>query len=125
MYYRLQGNPAQAFGVIGVKGRERGQRLCAGGASKAGHAIMRQTRHTWRAIAGLLCPGALLGLAACSSTAQASQGAQAATQPVKQYTPSGPISSARCDGKKSREAYLFPLLANVPFPALVEGVAHT
>jgi hypothetical protein len=86
---------------------------------------MRQTRHTWRALAGLLCLGALLGLTACGSTAQASQGAQAATQPVKQYTPSGPISTARCDGKKPKEAYLFPLLANVPFPALVEGVAHT
>jgi len=96
-----------------------------GRASKAGYVIMWQMRHTWRALAGLLCLGALLGLAACGSTAQASQGAQAATQPVKQFTPSGPISSARCDGKKSKEAYLYPALANVPFPALVEGVAHT
>jgi hypothetical protein len=44
---------------------------------------------------------------------------------VKQFTPSGQISSARCDGKKANEDYLTPKLANVPFPALVEGVAHT
>jgi hypothetical protein len=80
---------------------------------------MRQMRHT---LAGLLCLGALLGLAACGSTAHASQ---AATQPVKQFTPSGPISSARCDGKQAKEAYLFPTLTNVPFPMLVEGVTHT
>ena len=97
-------------------------RCVAGRALKAGHVIMRQTRHTRRTLAGLFCLGALLGLAACGSSARASQ---AATQPVKQFTPSGPISSARCDGKQPKEAYLFPTLANVPFPALVEGVAHT
>ena len=66
-----------------------------------------------------------MGLAACGSTAHASQGAQAATQPVKVYTPSGQGSTTRCDGKQAKEAYLFPTLTNVPFPALVEGVAHT
>jgi hypothetical protein len=83
---------------------------------------MRPLRHT---LVGFFCFGALLSLAACGFTARASQGAQAATQPVKQYTPSGQISSARCDGKQAKEAYLFPSLASVPFPALVEGVAHT
>jgi len=97
-------------------------RCVARRALKVGHVIMRQTRHTRRTLAGLFCLGALLGLAACGSTARASQ---AATQPVKQFTPSGPISSARCDGKQAKEAYLFPTLTNVPFPALVEGVAHT
>jgi hypothetical protein len=83
---------------------------------------MGQTRHTRQALAGLFLLGALLGLAACGSTAYASQ---AATQPVKQFTPSGPISSVRCDGKQAKEAYLFPTLTNVPFPMLVEGVTHT
>src|SRR5690242_16308270 len=50
---------------------------------------------------------------------------QAATQPVKVLTPSGRGSTIRCDGKQAKEAYLFPTLTNVPFPALVEGVAHT
>jgi hypothetical protein len=102
-----------------------------GRALKAGHAIMRHTqhtqhtqhtRHTRRTLAGLFLLGALLGLAACGSTAYASQ---AATQPVKVYTPSGQGSTIRCDGKQAKEAYLFPTLANMPFPALVEGVAHT
>jgi hypothetical protein len=31
----------------------------------------------------------------------------------------------RSCGKQAKEAYLFPTLTNVPFPALVEGVAHT
>jgi hypothetical protein len=65
----------------------------------------------------------MLGLAACGATAQASQAA--ATQQVTEYTPSGPISTTRCDGKKANETPLFPSLADVPFPALVEGVAHT
>jgi hypothetical protein len=96
-----------------------------GRALKAGHAIMRHmrhTQHTRRTLAGLFLLGALLGLAACGSTAYASQ---AATQPVKVYTPSGHGSTIRCDGKQAKEAYLFPTLTNVPFPALVEGVAHT
>ncbi|HEX3270195.1 MAG TPA: hypothetical protein VHR15_06070 [Ktedonobacterales bacterium] len=82
----------------------------------------RHTRHTQQTLAGLFLLGALLGLAACGSTAYASQ---AATQPVKVLTPSGRGSTIRCDGKQAKEAYLFPTLTNVPFPALVEGVAHT
>jgi len=65
----------------------------------------------------------MLGLAACGATAQASQAA--AAQQVREYTPSGPISTTRCDGKKANETPLFPSLADVPFPALVEDVAHT
>src|SRR5436305_142621 len=83
--------------------------------------LMRQTR---RSLGGpLFCLGATLGLAACGATAQAS--AAAPTQQVKEYQPSGPISSARCDGKQPKEAYLYPTLPAVPFPALTEGVAHT
>jgi hypothetical protein len=86
---------------------------------------MRHLRYPRQPLVGLFCLmaiGATLGLAACGAAAQASQ---AATQPVQELTPSGPFSSARCDGKKASEAYLYPKLANVPFPALVEGVAHT
>jgi ABC-type glycerol-3-phosphate transport system substrate-binding protein len=71
---------------------------------------MWQVRRTRRTLADLFLLGALLGLAACGSTAHA---AQAVTQPVKVYTPSGQVSTTRCDGKQAKEAYLFPTLTYI------------
>jgi hypothetical protein len=77
-----------------------------------------------RLLPGLFCLGALLGITACGSTARVSQD-NSSQQQVTVLTPAGQMSTMRCDGKGPKDTWLFPSLADVPFPALVEGITHT
>jgi hypothetical protein len=77
-----------------------------------------------RLLRGLFCLGALLGITACGSTARVSQD-NSSQQQVTVLTPAGQMSTMRCDGKGPKDTWFYPSLADVPFPALVEGVTHT